>query len=70
MPSAHVCTWTGAFLLALFHFFHQFDDLFVVRTNFFYGYIMIDDVNDAGKILAHICLDIVFSLEKFRIAIV
>ena len=56
----------GALVLAFFHFFHQFDDLFVVRANFFYRDIVIDNIDDTCEIFAHICLNIIFSLLYFR----
>ena len=61
-------TWEH-FLLFV-DFFHEIHDLFVAGTNLLDRYIMVDDIDDTCKIFAHICFDIVWTVEKFRNTVV
>lgn len=49
-----------------FQAFHKIHDLFVAGTNFFYRYIMIDDIDDACHVFAHICFYIIWFFQKLR----
>ena len=54
---------SSRFGLSFIDFFHQFHNLFVVGTNFFYLNIMVDDIDDTSKIFAHVCFNIIFFCE-------
>ena len=59
-----VLTEESAAALSSAVLFQKLDDLIVAGADFFHGYIVVDDIHDAGQIFAHICLDIIRTFQK------
>ena len=49
---------------AVFRFLQQFDDFVVVGADFFHRNVVIDDINDAGQVFAHIGFDVIGALQQ------
>ena len=59
-----VLTEESAAALSSAVLFQKLNDLIVAGADFFHGYIVVDDIHDAGQIFAHICLDIIRTFQK------
>ena len=49
---------------------HEIHDLFVAGTNFLNRNIMVDNVDDACHVFAHVCFDVVWLGQQLRQAVV
>ena len=56
--------------LFLIYTLHQIHDFLVAGTNFLNGDIVVDDINNTCKILAHVCFYVVRSGQKLRDTVV